>query len=270
MCAYVKTGKRRVTVRKNCKVGRKRVGASKALTKAVQKIIHKGAESKEVYHALDLTAFNSGINVFGDIGQIIPNCGNGTAQNQRVGEQIRAQRLTIRGHQILSMSNNTPANCRVAIRMMVVCPKAYQSLVGVTNNLAWMSNLLRKGGANVAFTGLISDLYAPINTDAVTKYYDKVTYVSVPALTSTSVPVGGTGVNTMASYDVRNSTKFFNISVKCKNKLLKYDGQLDGFQPQNWCPVLIMGYSHLDGSSPDVTTTQVSLAYDSIMTYEDM
>jgi len=249
---------------------RKSRGPSKALTRAVKTIIHKSAETKEVYHALDLTNFNSGINVFGDICQLVPNCGNGTAQNQRVGEQIRAQRLTIRGHTLLSMSNNSLSNSRIAMRMMVVCPKAYVSLVGVTNNLAWMSNLLRKGGANTAFTGVISDLYCPINTDAITKYYDKVIYTTVPTLTTTNIPVGGTGVNTASVYDTVNSVKFFNISIKCKNKLLKYDGQLDGFQPQNWSPVLIVGYVHLDGAAPDVATTQLAMAFDSVMTYEDM
>jgi len=84
------------------------------------------------------------------------------------------------------------------------------------------------------------------------------------------IPVGGTGVNTASVYDTVNSVKFFNISIKCKNKLLKYDGAMDGFQPQNWSPVLIIGYVHLDGAAPDVATTQVAMAFDSIMTYEDM
>lgn len=250
---------------------RKSSKPSKALTQAVQKIIHKDAENKEAYHEVETTYFNSAMNTTGDMMRVLPNVIVGTAENQRIGEQIRAQSLKIKGHFLLSTANQGEANSRIAVRMMVVQPKNLSAYPDVSVSTAWMQQLLKKGGANVAFTGLISDLYAPVNTDQITCYYDKVSYVTMPYLVYTTA-AGVTSVNTAtaASWDLSKTTKFFNINLKVKNKLLRYDKSYSTSQPTSYSPILLIGYSHLNGSVPDVITTQVVLSYDSILQYEDM
>ena len=42
--------------------------------------------------------------------------------------------------------------------------------------------IVKKGGTQTAFTGVVSDLYAPINNDAITTYYDKLIYIQNPIL----------------------------------------------------------------------------------------
>lgn len=246
-------------------------GPSKALTKAVQQIIHKDAESKQCFHSIDSVLFNSAMNTTGDMQRALPNCALGTTDYQRIGEQIRAQKLNIRGHFLLSTQNQGEANSRIAVRMMVVSPKNIAGYPDVSTNTAWMQQLLRKGASTVAFTGLISDLYAPVNTDQITCYYDKVSYVTMPYIVYTTT-AGVTSVNTSTgvSWDLSKTTKFFNISLKVKNKLLKYDENYSSVQPTSYNPIVLIGYSHLNGSVPDVITTQVALSYDSILTYEDM
>lgn len=248
---------------------RKSSKPSKALTKIVQKIIHKDAETKSSYHAIDSVLFNSAMNTTGDMQRVLPNVTVGTAENERIGEQIRAQTLNIKGHYILSTANNSSANARIAVRMMVVQPKNLSAWPDASVSTAWMQQLLQKGGANVAFTGLISDLYAPVNTDQITCYYDKVTYVSMPYLYVGTLGVPTSGY-TVTSWDMSKATKFFNITLKVRNKLLRYDKSYSSTQPTSYSPILLIGYSHLDGSSPDVITTQVQLSYDSILKYEDM
>lgn len=266
---YVKrVYKKRVAAKKPYKrVARKTARPSKALTKAVQQIIHKNSENKEAYHSIDTIAFNSGINSTGDPQRCLPNVAVGTAENERIGEQIRAQKLNIKGHYILTVSNNSYPNARIAVRMMVVQPKNLSGYPDASATAAWQTQLLKKGGTNVGFTGLISDLYAPINTDQITCSYDKITYVSMPYIGTTT---GTTLVNTVYTHDVSKSVKFFNINLRVKNKLLKYDKNYSSVQPTSYTPMLVVGYAHMDGSSPDVLTTQVYVSFDSIFTFEDM
>lgn len=260
--------RRRAPAKSRFRSNRKPSKPSKSLTKAVQSIIHKNAESKSAFHSADSVSFNSAINTTGDMQRVLPNVIVGTAENQRIGEQIRAQTLNIKGHFILSTANNSIPNARIAVRMMVVQPKNLSAYPDVSANTDWMQQLLRKGGSNVAFTGVISDLYASVNTDQITCYYDKVSYITMPFLyTSTlGVPTDGFSVT---QWDLSKATKFFSISLKVRNKLLKYDKNYNPNQPTSYSPILVLGYSHLDGSTPDVLTTQVIMSYNSELMYED-
>lgn len=242
--------------------------SSKSFVKKVQAIIHKDVETKQAFHTLDLTNFNSGINAVGDAIRILPNISNGTSDNARIGDQLRGMKLTVRGHMNLSTANNGTSVARIAVRMMVVQPRNYSNIDNVQSNATtWMSTLLKKGATTTNFTGTISDLYAPINSDAIIKYYDRVTYVTMPVLYKET---GITNVNTLTAWDLVNSTKFFNISLKMKNKLLKYDTTgSSATQPMNYAPTFIVGYVKLDGTTPDTVNTQVSCAFDAVFDYED-
>lgn len=267
---YAKRPNRRVAKKRPARrVVRKSRGPSKALTKAVQKIIHKQAESKSAFHSVDSLYFNSAINTTGDMQRVLPNVLVGTSECERIGEQIRSQTLKIKGHYILSSANNSLANTRIAVRMMVIQPKNLSAYPDVVANTLWLQQLLRKGAANVAFTGVISDLYASVNTDQVTCHYDKVQYITMPYIYTATLGVPTSGFST-TSIDYVNSTKFFNINLKVKNKLLKYDKNYSGSQPTLYSPILVLGYVHLDGSAPDVVTTQVIMSYNSELVYEDM
>ena len=234
---------------------------TKNLVKLIQKVIHKDVETKIQSVNQALTAYNSGINVGADATKLIPTIVQGTDDGQRVGDTILGQHLNCRGHMILDLpGNNATTNCRIAVRMMVVQPKRYQNDSDCTTYYAnWMPYLLQNGANSQAFTGIIQDLYLPINTNAITKYYDKITYLSVP-INQVSSAIG------IDTADVRRTVKFFNINVPCK-KVLKYQ---DGNNtPINYSPMLIMGYVHLDGSAPDTVSAVVSMAYTTVIKYED-
>lgn len=250
--------------RKPLRKRKARKAPKKALTKLIQKIIHKDVETKQASVNWDLTAYNSGINVGGDTTKLIPSIAQGTDNGQRVGDNIRGMSLTVRGHLLLALpATNVSSNCRIGVRLMVVQPKRYNNegdCVTYYNN--WMPYLLDNGTNSQGFTGLIQDLYLPINRDAITVYYDKVHYLSSPFIQTVGTP--GYGI---ISEEIRNTVKFFNLKVAMKNKLLKYQ---DGTNtPLNFAPMIILGYSHLDGSAPDVVTAQVSMAFNSVFKYED-
>lgn len=235
---------------------------SKAFVKKVKAIIHKQTETKLATWTQPFTSYNSGINATGDIGNVLPSIALGTGDNARIGDQIRAQKMEIRGHLIMNQYNNY-SSARIGVRIMVVQPKNlndYNTVFTNTNN--WLSNLLKRGGVSVGFTGLVADLYSDINTDAVTKYVDKVVFMKSPYL-----PAGNT--NTVQDLD-HQTCKFFRATFNLRNKLLKYEANVSGgIQPTNFSPCLIIGYAHLDGSAADTVNTQVSAQWNTNLYYED-
>ena len=264
--------KRRKYARKGKRPNKRRARKlSKPMVKAVQRIIHKDVETKQAYNNQfsQIQSYNSAINSSGDCAILVPNIANGTTDNSRIGDQIRAQKLKIQGHLITRFTGSTGTtyyqNCRIGVRMFIVQPKSFQSQGNITANATtWQATLLKKGGTTAGFTGLISDLYAPVNTDAVTCYYDKVFYVQNPY---SNAVFGSTMTNLLMP---TGTTKFFSKTINLRNKLLKYDASIDsGLTPVMWNPVLLMGYSYLDGSSPDSVTTNLAMSYVSILDYED-
>lgn len=261
-----------VSYSKKRRVRRPKNKMSRSFVKKVQSIIHKNAETKQAFtnQFSQIQNYNSAINASGDNNFLIPNISQGDGDNFREGDQIRAQKLTVKGHFITRFTGATGStyyqNCRIGVRLFIVQPKMYLGQGGInSNSTTWMSTLLKKGGTTVGFTGLISDLYAPVNTDAISVYYDKVFYVQNPY--SNAILGSGTANLLMPS----GTTKFFAKTFKLKNKLFRYDNSIDsGLTPVNYNPTLLIGYSYLDGTSPDSVTTQIGLAWDSILDYEDI
>lgn len=263
MAKVIKTTYRKVIRRR--KIVRKGGSSkpSKAFAKKVRAVLHKNVESKQAFSSLPSTAFNSGITAVGDIQNLLPTIAQGTADNARIGDQLRGQRLTIKGAVVYNPSTGsygTYPNTRLAVRIMIVQPKQYGDYSAIYSNFSsWSAFLLKKGGTTTNFSGTLSDLWAPINSDAITKYYDKIMYLNGPY---ERTAVGG--------YQMLGSTKFFNISLKMRNKLLKYDAAVSGgLSPTNYAPIMLIGYVHMDGSSPDGVSTAITAQYDSIFTYED-
>lgn len=236
---------------------------SKNFVKAVEKIIHKNIETKQAFHGLSTTSYNSGINSSGDTTKVVPSIAQGVYDNQRIGDQIKAQSLTIKGAVVYNPSAGAYggySNSRVACRLMVVQPRKYSNIDDVQSNAAsWLAYLLKKGGSTSSFNGDLSDLWAPINSDGIIKYYDRIIYLDSPYQ-----------VTAVGSQDMKGSYKLFKIKMNCRNKLLKYDTNVSsGLYPTNYAPVVILGYAHMDGSSADTLTTAVQMTYDSIFNFED-
>ena len=248
--------------RANRKRAPRKSGAVKqSFAKRVQAIVNKNTENKAAFLSA-FGSFNSGMATFpGDILQLIPNITNGTTDFSRIGDQIRGQSLDVDGWVTMSLSYISAASsARVGVRMMIVQPKMYGSLTEIQSNAgSWLGTLLKKGGTTTGFTGVVSDMFAPINTDAITKHYDKVFYLNLPYVQ--------TAVGEVSTV---KSTKLFKIHKNLRNKLLKYDTSVNsGYTPTLYNPVLMIGYVHLDGSVPDVVNTQLYMNYSSSFTYQD-
>ena len=236
---------------------------SKSLVKTIKSVVNRQVETKAAFHAQALTAFNGNINAISDILRIIPNVTTGVEDANRIGSRVMARGVKIKGHLLLSRANSTNTNyTRVAVRLMVVQPKQCQSwttITGTSFGTGWIGSLLQKGATSVPFDGQISDLYCSIDPDMSVVYYDKIHYLSVPQLFSTAAGI--------ATQDLSQTVKFFNINLPIKKAIL-YNDSIDSLQPQNCAPVVLMGYTYLDGAAADAAAN-VSIAFDSIFSFKD-
>lgn len=253
------------------KVANKAVRKAKrsAFTRNVKAVLSSLAENKQAFISTgdSLTFFNSGINSTGDMLQVIPNITQSTADNGRIGDQIRAKSFNIKGYVRLVSNNsvNTTTLSQVYVRMMVLSLKSKANYTEATSSATPLNSLLKKGGTTTAFTGVLSDIMAPINTDLFTVHQEKKFVLKQDWI----VQPATAGLNSTAA-DISKTVKFFNMKMRCKNKLLKYDsGVSSGLLPSNYGCFLVMGYSFLDGSSADTLSTRVGLQFDSMLSYED-
>lgn len=243
--------------------------------KAVLKVIQERTEDKQAYFTTgdNLTIFNSNITAVGDMLQIIPNVTNSTEDNGRIGQQLTAKNLNIRGHMKLNV-NDVSDSTRlpsVIVRMMVLSMKTAGSYTQAQGQAPNFSALLKKGGSNTAFEGRLSDVYCPINTDLFTVHHDKKFYLNQSYINA----IGASPPSITIAQDIKNTVKFFNFNVKCKNKVLKYDSSQGGdLLPTNWGCFMAIGYCYLDGSSSDgsvfhPTAANLGLHYTTTLNYED-
>lgn len=239
--------------------------------KSVLSVIKSQAEDKHAYHTngnASLVMFNSTIDAVSDMVQIIPSISESAFENGRVGERIRVSSFNVRGY--LKFNTNVATgdlkNGAVAVRMFLLSMKGKLSKDAVESSANPLQLLLRKGGATAPFSGLISDITSPVNTDVFTVHYDKVMYLNQSSLINF-----GTPTNTAVASNTANLVRFFNINLKCKNKDLKYDDDINsGLHPTNYYPFLCLGYSYMDGSTADTLTQKLGMEFTSHLSYEDM
>lgn len=247
-----------------------RKAKSSNLVRKIKQVMSSLTETKQAYYnsGNTLTMFNSQVDATADLQQIVPNIANGVEDNQRVGQQIRAKGLNIRGYIKLNINdvNDSTKLPAVVARMMVVSMKTAPNFNEAQAQAPKIGSLLKKGGTTVPFTGLLSDIHAPINTDVFTVHSDRKFYLNQSYVNATGV----SPPSTVLAQDVKNTVKFFNINVRCKNRLLKYDEDVSSdLLPTNFAPFILLGYSYLDGSAADTISTNLGLQYISTFNYED-
>lgn len=254
--------RRKYALKKRTAPRRKRVAKpSKTFVKQVQSIISKNNEDKSVFLAGATTAYNSLISVAGDINLIVPDVNQGTGEGQRIGDQVRVKKFTLDALIQMNLTyGGSTAATRIGVRVFIVQPKLYMDRTTIVNNFAsWLPLLLRKGNTGVPFGGLVADLYAPVNTEMITCYYDKVHYMSIPYM-----------ITQAGQSETAFSYKHIRKEFKLRNKKLLYDsGYSSNNQPTNYSPVLLLGYAHVDGSQFDVGSSQVQMNWTTLLDYED-
>lgn len=263
---YRRKAYRKTTAKKAVRKARK-----SNFVKAVKRVISSTVETKQAFMTSatnSLTLFNSGINAAGDMLQVLPNISQGTTDNSRIGDQIIAKKLNIKGYVKLNVNDvmDSLTLPNVICRLMVISLKYRSAYPDSAGSSAPLAALLKKGGTTTNFSGNLSDIYADVNTDLWTvhadrKFYLNQSYVATP---------GAAPAQSIVSTDVSKTVKFFNINVNCRNKKLLYDGAVtSGLSPTNFAPMLVLGYAYLSGDVIDTVSANVGLHYISKFDFED-
>lgn len=243
---------------------------STQFARQVKKVVSSLAETKEVYVSSgnSLIFYNSGIDSVGDFTQILPAVAQSLGDNGRIGDQIRGRSLNVKGYLrlVINEVNDSTKLPQVAVRMMIVSLKNKSNFGDVTSSATPLNTLLKKGGTTTNFTGVLSDLNAPINRDVYTVHVDKKYYLKQDFLNVS----GPSPPSQIISQDISKTIKFFNFNIKCK-KMMRFDNNItSGTYPTNFAPFMLLGYSYLDGSAPDTLSTNLGLNYSSTFSFEDM
>ena len=250
----------------------KKVKVSKsALAPMVKKIARSQAlqllETKYVTQRDNGVSFNSAIDGgYNEMYTLIPKCSQGVGTWQRVEDSI--QPLSIRTNWHIALG---PVARSTNIRCVLYCLQ-HKSIKYFPDLQAGYPltgpDMLKTGSSALTqvYSGRVVDENLLINNDEFTllkKFtFNLIANVGVPNGDTTA----GNSPNTIPSF------KNLSYTYKCKRNL-KYTPTLAGTAstefPNGHAPFWVFGYSHTDGTSPDVLNRDVLVSYINTMTYKD-
>lgn len=200
---------------------------------------------------------------------LLPNTNQGPQANERIGTQIKAQSLFIRGCITIPADDNPPLvngdRSDIQLRLMVLSSKSYSSQDGINANWILGTNeyekLFKVNSIAEAPDGRLSDMWKQVNSECFTTHYDKVFRLQrgvgyFPDVTSTSGAAHMPAIN-----------KGFRISVKCKNRLVKYFDSSTN-EASNFCPFMIATWAYSDGSPPSTAAVPFYESYNTFKFYD--
>lgn len=241
--------------------------SAKAVVSIVKSVIAKEIETKFVSETVSNGPYNSEI-TNADVIAVLPklqamdNSNVGSAW-QRTGTKISPKSLTLHCQWSLTPVTRSSA---VVVHYFILTSKIYKATPSLS--AAQMGRLLRSGASTLAepFTGFINNSQLPINDQD----FNVITRGHFTLQKNTG--------------DVQDSTTAGNqpiVSPVCKIKTFKIpvpskltydqDNALPRlvFYPNGYAPFLVFGYTHQDGSTPDMAFQDVSLVARANMWFDD-
>lgn len=267
--------KQTVVVAKKHRKTYKNVKLAKPVDVLVQRKIDKDQESHQETYWQRRYQFTNLIvdDIPNRIQQVIPDVVVASSRADREGAQIKLTRLNIKGKLDIPADDNPLTvppldpngdRANIYIRMFVLSSKRFNNIDDVRSNWNTGANLnaIFFKGAQLGQppTGKYVDMLREVNTSCFTTHYDKVlrldrNYGYFPDPTSTS-----------GAAPQKPTTKEFNISMKIKNKLLKYNVS-SSQQPNNWQPFVCCMFAYGNGAIPS-TSRVPYIEYLSTMTFK--
>ena len=268
-------GLRAKSVKKGSKPYRKPRSAKpdRNFVKKVKAIIAKDVETKEASIEVNNKLYNGIVNNVIDITSVMPNISQGTDDGERIGKEIRAQKISFKGHFYINATPNSnggvnvptaiPANCRLLVRAFVFSVKRFGSFADASATTAWMTSFLKNGSGTQALDGTVKSMYLPVNTDVITVHKEFLEEVNIPAIIGqTATAIGFSNV----AVSFEKTLKFMMADFYIKKRVV-YDDI--SFQPQNFAPLFCLSYAHIDDSTADLIETRINASYVSTLSYED-
>lgn len=257
---YAKSSKKSFKSRKSFKKNVKRNYSkpSAKFIKSVKKIIAKDVETKTSIFTSNVTAFNQQIATTGDCLRLMPQIGQGIAENQRIANKIKLQSLNIRGVLTFTLGQTSADNTRIGVRLMILRAKKFGDWNAAATDFNTNYTRLLEG-IPTGFQGTLQQYNTPYNPDYFSCVMDKRMYMSLSY----------SNVTTLTN-DTVNTTKFVNFKVPyTKNKTVIYDEDTST-EPVNFPYFMVLGYTKLSGALADSNlTTYLTFQYTATAHYED-
>lgn len=242
-----------------------------ALVKTIKTVAKSTAlrllETKYVTQRDNGVSFNSAIDGgFNEMYTLIPKCSQGVGTWQRVEDSV--QPLSIRTNWHIALG---PVPRSSNIRCVLYClqQKTIKYFPDLQAKYPTTGPDFLKTGSSAltqVYSGRIVDENLLVNNDEFTvlkKFtFNLIANVGVPNGDTTA----GNSPNAVPSF------KNLSYTYKCKSNL-KYTPTLSGTAstdfPNGHAPFWVFGYSHTDGTAPDVLNRDVLVSYMTSMTYKD-
>lgn len=276
-----------------------KAATSKALTTAITKVISRKAESKQaMFYGTAGTFPQTGLfndrafsqqnqfisSTVSDMKWLLPNVAEGTADNQRIGEQISPTSLRITGivkiaNSILTAAPPPPADVYAVVYVLThKVYKSYEALLGSPavppatgfvggNNF---TQLLKNGeNTTTTFTGNWWAARQPIAD----QYYNVLAKKVIRLRWAGLYTSGGQSVSIANAHDFQANWTV-NLNKRHLPAHLKYpEASVTGAfnnAPQNFAPFMVVGYYNADGTNTSTAQVQIETTYVSTLNYKDM
>lgn len=264
MAATRKVGKKMSGTRKTGKTSKK------ALVPLIKQVARSQAlrilETKFVTERNNNISFNSSINSgFGEMYSLIPKVDRGTGVTYQ-REEDKLQPLTIKTNWHIALGS-VPRSSN--IRCVLYCLQ-HKSIKHYPDLNVYTSGppMLKTGtvGEISEYGGYVVDENLPINT----KEFTLLKKFTFNLMANVGLPNGDT--NNGNSPNTTPSFKNLSYTYKVKGQL-NYSPTVipapNALYPNGHAPFWVFGYSHTDGTAPDILNRDVVISYLTQMTYKD-
>lgn len=246
----------------------RKTGLNKEEKKEVKSMLARNTEDKCASSNTGLISHNSAV-TDADLIRVIPSIPYGTAEGQRVGNEVTLKKLHIQGL-VNQIFDPAASRSKIGVRVMIFSVKSYSDASAARANAAqWVTALLRDGTNVRPFDGSIRSYFLPHNSDLITMHAERRFTLTTPFLWNTGLSPASATIPIQEQY----ATKFWKANVKCKGKKLKFSKYEEGAVNQsissNYGPLMAVGYCKLDGSAPDVLSTGLQMQTSAQVYYED-
>lgn len=229
------------------------------LVKVVKRVIKAQEEKKLQVLNTSGTTFNGGIAGTNEWYNPIPLIGQGDGAFQRQGNVIKPSLLDMTWH--ISLGTGVTRSCDDTVVLYLFKCKNLRSYADIQSRGS-PANFLDYGSSGPTyFTGLLTDVAAPVNNDLITLIQKRVFKLN-------KGPGGLNGDG--GTYNGAGGVTSKRINIKMRNlpQFNYTQGNSDGL-PENYGIVWALGYAKSDGSAPDVLFQDVRVDFFSSLYYTD-
>lgn len=240
--------------------------SNKALTKLVKRVVNRGRETKYVGQPL----FTRAVPIYGDtfpigattgqIYEVLPDLPEGVTEAERLGVKIQPTRVTadvdLRFNNLAQvLEGGTPldrAAWDIDCHIWYGYVRRYKNdadIIANTNNI--LNNLLENGqGATFRWGGGPYDHFNVVNKEWFNVKHKVVRMYRPLGAQNLATVAGG-----LTTYFPQEIHKVVRLSFKPPKTLMYNETNVT---PENYCPVVIIGYQHRDGTQAANNTTDTT------------